>query len=263
MPLVASFHLARFPAHRVPRVMAGAVLDRRALARTPGLRFARQLGTGRGREMGIGADWRRWALFAVWEREGDLDAFLTRSPLAARWHAHPEQAYAVRLAPLAAHGTWGGSDPLAGFEPAPDDDAAPVAVLTRATIPLRHWPAFHRAVPPVGHALDRAEGLLAATGIGERPLGTLATFSLWRSAADVDRFAHGPASPHRPVVAATRRHGWFRDELFARFRPYAEEGTWPGAPADGGVAIAATAPGSRPGTPPRGHAAGSAPRSGA
>lgn len=261
MPLVASFSLARFPARRIPRIMAGAVLDRPALAEVPGLRFARQLGTGRGREMGLGADLRRWALFAVWEREDDLDAFLAGSPLARRWYGWAEDAYTVRLAPLAAHGTWGGSDPLAGFEPPPDCAASPVAVLTRATIPVRHWPAFHRAVPPVERWIETAGGLLAATGIGERPVGTLATFSIWRSAADVDRFAYGPQSPHRAVVERTRRHRWFRDELFARFRPYAEEGSCPGWAA-AATAAGISAPGPGPGSPPAGHAGGVAPTTG-
>jgi hypothetical protein len=235
---MASFHLARFPRRRVPRVMAGIVIDRRALVATPGLRFVRQLGTGRGRAMGLGADLRRWALFAVWEHEEALDAFLRTSLFARRWYGWAEDAYTVRLAPLAAHGTWGGVDPLAGFDPSPgrgDDGLAagpsaaePIAVLTRATIPARHWPAFHRAVPRVEGWLEANQGVvISALGVGERPVGTLATFSMWQSESAMRRFAYEPGGAHHDVVLAARQEGWFRDDLFARFRPYGEEGTWP------------------------------------
>jgi hypothetical protein len=137
----------------------------------------------------------------------------------------------VRLAPLAAHGTWGGTDPFADL----DDVAAhrlaaeggPVAVLTRATVPVRHWRAFYGAVPAVETQLHAAPGLLEAAGVGEWPVGLLATFSLWRSAEDVEAFAYRN-STHHGVVRATRAGGWFAEELFARFRPYDSAGTWDG-----------------------------------
>lgn len=232
MPPLASFHLSRYPARHAVSAMADLVARRRALEATPGLRFARRLGTGRGSAMGLGADLRRWATFAVWDDEDALDAFLLSSPLAARWAQHAEETWTVRLVPLSAHGSWGGVAVLAGVAGrAPTSAGAgpdePVAVLTRARIPVRHWPAFYRAVPPVDDHLRRSPGLLAALGIGEAPVGLQATFSLWRSVADMEAFAYG-GSPHEEVVRRTRRHGWFGEEMFARFRPYRSAGTWDG-----------------------------------
>ena len=103
--VVASFHLTRY---RWPGALAELALTpgrRREWARTPGLRFARRLGTGRGAGMGAGADLRRWATFAVWDDEAALERFLATSPVARAWAGRGIETWAVRLAPLSSHGT--------------------------------------------------------------------------------------------------------------------------------------------------------------
>lgn len=206
--VVATFTLARYPLRRVPAVLA----TRR---RPAGLRFVRRLGTGRGAAMGLGGDLHRWATFAVWE---DEDAVEPLHPAGA------DEAWTVRLQPLGARGSWGGRRPL------PTDRGTtegPVAVLTRARLRVRSWPAFYRAVPPVEAALHAAPGVLAVVGVGEAPVGLQATFSLWRSTAAMEAFAAAPG-PHREVARRARTEGWFAEDLFARFRPYASTGTWGG-----------------------------------
>jgi heme-degrading monooxygenase HmoA len=229
MSTVASFHLTRYPVGHAIGTMAGLVTRNQALAATPGLRFARQLGTGRGSAMGLGADLRRWATFVVWDHEAALDAFLEGSALARRWREQGDETWSVRLIPLSSHGSWSGVRPLvdADASDASEGDDGPVAVLTRARIPVRHWPAFYRSVPAVEATLARQPGLLAVLGIGEAPVGLQATFSLWRSPADVTAFAY-KGSAHEEVVRRTRSQGWFSEELFARFRPYRSTGTWDG-----------------------------------
>lgn len=220
---IASFHLIRYGTARAMRHMA---FDRPMLRRTPGLTFWRLLGTGRGASMSLGADLRRWALFAVWRREADLDAFLATSPIAARWRGEVEESWHVRLSPLASRGSWGGVDPFPGLRAS--SGHGPVAVLTRASIRPSRLAAFYRAVPAVDAFLRRQDGCLGSVGVGEWPLARQATFSLWREHGAVNRFAY-LGQDHRAVIERTRSGDWYSEELFARFRPYASRGSWNGA----------------------------------
>ena len=132
----------------------------------------------------------------------------------------------IGLQPLAAHGTWGGSNPL-GDRHAPTLDIAPLAVLTRATVRVRRWPRFYRAAAATERLLTTAPGLIASIGVGERPVGRQATFSLWASADAISEFAY--RSDHVDTVRRTRDERWYAEELFARFRPYRSAGTWDGS----------------------------------
>jgi heme-degrading monooxygenase HmoA len=224
MGRVASFHLVREPAWKTPLVLARLGLDRLRLPRVGGLVFWRLLGTGKGDDTGRGADLSRSALFAVWEDESFLDAFLADGPTTARWR-NAAEAWHVRLRLLGGHGTWKGFDPLAGLEPGGSD--GPVAVVTRADVNRGSWKAFGAASETVDAELHRAPGLIAVVGIGETPFGSLATFSLWASLDAARDFAYSMPE-HREVIRRTRAEGWYAEEMFARFEPYGWMGTWDG-----------------------------------
>lgn len=254
--MLASFHLNRFSRATAPEAVSRMGLDRPELARTPGLRFWKLLGTGRGETMTLSADLRRWALFAVWEDESALDAFLSLSEIPARWASLGAERYSVRLEPLRAHGAWGGENPLIAHDPGAGEDPpggggafagrgpgregadpaggveraserAPIAVLTRARIRLRRLRAFYGAIEPPARALGHAPGRLASVGVGELPLARQATFSLWGSAEQMQAYAYGDPA-HREVLRRTRDEDWYAEELFARFRPFGAQGTWNG-----------------------------------
>lgn len=226
MSPVASFHLVRYPASAVPVELVRFVTQRRHLRRTDGLRFAKILGSARGRTMSRSADLRRWALFAVWDDHEAARSFRASSPITDHWRRRAIEAFHVGLEPIRSRGSWNGLDP---FGPLPDRSSgeAPVAVLTRATLRWRTMRDFYRAVPPVDDALVGRPDLLASVGVGEAPVGRQGTFSLWRSASAVDDFAYRHRA-HRSVIGATRSGDWYREELFARFAVVEWSGCWDG-----------------------------------
>ncbi|NQY58280.1 MAG: spheroidene monooxygenase [Ilumatobacteraceae bacterium] len=230
MARVASFHLISETRWLTPLALARLATDRPRLARVPGLRFWRLLGTAHADDTAGGADLHRTALFAVWNDETDLEAFLRTHRIARRW-GDATEAWHVRLRAAGGHGTWRGVDVLDGLEAG--SDGGPLAIITRADVRRRSWRTFRHAARVVDTELHQADGLLAVVGVGEAPIGRLGTFSLWDSLDAAASFAR--RSPeHVEVIRRTRREHWYGEELFARFEPYASEGSWNGRdPLDG------------------------------
>ncbi len=194
------------------------------LKRTHGLRFWKLLGSGHGSGFSLQPNWSRYGLLAVWEEGEAARSFFAQSALAQKYRGHADEIWTVYMLPLQAHGAWSGVNP---FLPLATITAnGPIAVLTRATIRLNRLRAFWREVPNTSRVLENAEGRLASIGIGEAPFVRQATFSLWRSEAEMQTFAY--RGDHQRVIRRTREERWYREELFARFVPIASEGTWEG-----------------------------------
>ncbi len=224
MARIASFHLIREPKWKTPLALGRLGLDRPRLSRVDGLVFWRLLGTGSGDNTGGGADLARTAVFAVWDDEAALDSFMATSRLAARWQT-AQESWHVRLRSVGGHGRWRGIDPLDGMEQGSSSGA--IAIITRADVHRHSWKAFGAASNVVDAELHAAPGLIDVVGIGEAPVGRLATFSLWESLAAARSFAYSMPD-HIEVMRRTRAEGWYAEELFARFEPYASTGTWNG-----------------------------------
>lgn len=194
-------------------------VDRGRARRTPGVRFAKMLGTGDARTFTArDADPTRWAKLTTWSTPGP-------DPVAQAWERFAEETWRLDLLPLVSKGKWSGREPFGS--PTARRTNGPVAAVTRARLAPRRAATFWTAVPPVSADLQRSPGLRAALGIGEAPVGLQGTFSLWESPAALVDFAHRGA-PHRTVIAQTAETGWYVEELFARFEVVGSAGTLDG-----------------------------------
>ena len=225
VPDLVTLHLWRVERTGVPRALLRMGRDRTPVRRTPGLRFAKLLGTGDGRTFTVrDADPHRWGLLATWTSAAAARDFEEHSPVARAWARLAVEQWRVDLRPVASRGTWSGRRPFG--DPVPKRSDGPVAALTRARLRPAAAAGFWRAVPPVSADLRDRPGLRAAVGIGEAPLGLQGTFSLWESGAAVREFARGDA--HAEVVSRTEPERWYAEELFARFDVVGSAGTLDG-----------------------------------
>jgi hypothetical protein len=197
----------------VPGALWHMAVGRARLRKTPGVRFAKLLGTGKGFGLGS-ADPTRWATLVAWEPGTTPAPVLIGTPYTAQ---NVHKGTLLSLAPLGSRGTWSGRAP---FEPMSAEAArahdGPILVLTRARLRLAKAGTFWRSIGPVARTLPEQPGLLAAFGVGEAPLGFQGTVSVWRSAADIAEFAYRRPQ-HAAVVSRTGPERWYAEELFARF----------------------------------------------
>lgn len=223
MPALTSLTLMRFRGAARVWMMAQMAFARPALRRTPGLRFWKLLGMGDG--FSLRPDLGSYGLLAVWASPEDADEFFARSPLMRRFRSHADETWTIHMDAIQSRGAWSGVNP---FQPSASPDAGPLCVLTRATIRWQRLAAFWARVPDTNRSLVDAPGLVLSVGIGEAPIVRQATFSLWRSEADMRAFAYR-APVHAEVIRRTRSERWYAEDLFARFKPLASEGAWHGS----------------------------------
>jgi hypothetical protein len=187
-------------------------LDRGALRRIKGVSFAKMLGTGKGETFTPrDADANRWGALIV--IDGANLEMLDNSKMINRWRVNSISEVRYLLDPISSHGLWAKVNPFAYATTQTDGE---VIAITRARIKWFQNFRFWRAVPPVTQSLHSSPGLINTIGIGEAPIGLQGTFSHWKTGADLRNFAYKGAA-HQVVIAATERHQWYAEELFARF----------------------------------------------
>lgn len=233
-PAVVTLHVWTVPTAGIAAAVARLAVDRFRLRGYPGLTFAKLLGAGSGQTFAPqDADPHHWALLTCWDT-AHAAATLEQSRVVRRWDAASSERLRITMKPVSSIGSWSGRQPF-GTPSTPTASAAaqvpdgvPMASITRARIRPGQLRAFWRAVPEVASALSETDGLIWSLGIGEAPIGLQGTFSLWRDADAIRRFAY-ESSAHRQAITRTRETRWFAEELFARFTVLDIAGTVDGA----------------------------------
>jgi hypothetical protein len=210
--LVTVIYFWKLREHKVGFALFRMALDRRVIRKFKGVRFAKMLGTEKGETFTPrDADAQRWGALAVIEKS-QIDA-LDNSKIVKRWRKNSADEVRYLLDPISSHGLWAKTNPFAYSAVQTDGE---VIAITRARIKWFQNLRFWRAVPPVTQSLHSSPGLIKTIGIGEAPIGLQGTFSHWQTGAALRNFAYKGAA-HQEVIAATERHQWYAEELFARF----------------------------------------------
>ncbi|TXF90088.1 hypothetical protein FUA23_07560 [Neolewinella aurantiaca] len=194
------------------------------LAGTEGLLFGRLMGSGADNGFGLKPNFGVYAFMGHWQDRAAADRFFAAHPW---WRGNEKQLHESATFYLEAtmtHGEWGGQKP---FVPQPDkhDSAAPVAVITRATIRARKLADFWRYVPQTSASVYEHPERKLSIGVGEYPVFMQATFSLWTSGKAMRDFAY-KSKHHAEVVKLTRERGWYKEEMFTRFKVLEVKGKW-------------------------------------
>jgi spheroidene monooxygenase len=219
-----SFSLYRFEGLR-DRLWAFAqmLFARRSLRRTDGIGFWKLFGSGTGEGFTPVPNTAVYAILATWPDLATARVSVAEAPAFRRYAVRSAERWTLFLAATSARGRWSGRTP---FDVSAAPAAGPVAVLTRATLRLGTLARFWSRVPAISRVIGSDPNVAFKIGVGEVPWLHQVTFSIWPDAASMAAFAR--QGPHAAAIRSVRREGWFREELYARFRVVGEAGSWRG-----------------------------------
>lgn len=184
------------------------------IARVEGLEFVKLLGSGGGNGFAMYPHWGRYVLMAVWKNQSCQEDFFKKNKSLLDYFSRAENVTTYTLKNTMAHGLWGGVNPFVSDKK--HNDSNKIAVITRATIKWSDMVRFWREVPDASKNMDRFPGCELAVGVGELPFRYQATFSIWTDAHKMRDFAY-KSKQHTEMIDKTRKIGWYKEELFARF----------------------------------------------
>ena len=221
--MLAVIVLVEFKPQHLGYGLSRFVLGRFPLRHVAGLRFSKLLGSGHEGGFGLKPSASRQGLFLLFDDTARADAFLQHGPLMAAYRARAQEFFYCKLIACSCKGSWAGvSLPVEAAPP----EQGPIAALTRASIRPSKALAFWRNSPAAELSLASAQGCRIAVGLGEAPFFRQATFSIWDSVHDMNRYARSGA--HLQAIQAASQQGHFAESMFARFVPVAAQGVWKG-----------------------------------
>jgi hypothetical protein len=167
------------------------------------------------------------AVFAAWQSETAIDRFLHSNGLGRAL----SQGWHVRMEFLR---RWGYIRELEGLSPVAADHGAhlPVVAVTLARLRVSQTVRFIRWGKPVEEQV-RDDPAITIALAAMRPVGTLATFSIWRTQQAMTEMVHGRgnsrlADRHAKAMQERVRKDFHYEFTTMRFRPLSEQGSWQG-----------------------------------
>ena len=186
-----------------------------------GVHFAKVLGSGYEGGFGLKPSSSRQGLFLVFHTALAARDFLAHSPLLQAYRERSRELCLVMLRTWSCRGSWDGTVlDLVTDKPS----SGPIAALTRASIHLRKASAFWNYAPASQTAMEDAQGIQLAVGLGEAPFLRQATFTIWDNVPAMDAYAR--SGPHLEAIKAAAQNQYFSESMFARFIPISIEGRW-------------------------------------
>ncbi len=196
-----------------------------ALARIKGIGTFKLCGSGTGEGFTPIPNTAVYGILATWPDHDTARRAFHGTRVYRRYAEMSEEQLTIFVTPTSARGKWGGIEP---FTPVPEAATdGPLAALTRANVRPRIAAQFWKHEPDITAAIGADENVIFKIGIGELPLVRQVTFSIWPNTETMAHFARKDG-PHARAIKAVRDGQWFSEELYARFRVDAIEGTWNG-----------------------------------
>ena len=207
------------------------VLGASALKNTPGLLFAKVMGSGHGGGFVLRPSATHQGLICMFENAEQAQQFM-RGEVVRSYRQRAQSFYVACMAVTSSRGHWDGrswghtcAQRLGPYQDL-DTGEHGVVALTRASIRPSKAMAFWRYAPAAQQDLLNAPGCQLAVGLGEAPLLRQCTFSLWRNTESMLHYAHTGA--HQQAIQAAYRHDFFSESMFARLRVLESQGEWEG-----------------------------------
>lgn len=169
--------------------------------------------------------WRKLALFAFWESEEHVDAFMKAPPHAVferpRWHVR-----------MRYYRQWGSYAELNGATMYPElaRPDEPVVAVTLARLRLSQAFRFAKWGKPVEAQVGAQAGMTRAA-VAFRPFNTFSTFTMWENEEAMRTMVRGGASvpnDHRDAMIERAKRPFHHEFITMRFVPLSVHGEWPG-----------------------------------
>lgn len=199
-------------------------LARIPLSRMDGVQFFKLFGTGTEEGFNPKPNWGVYAILCGWP---DMEAAKRglQAPVFQNYRTHAAEHFTAYMRASRCWGQWAGTEPF--HVDTELGSPAPVAVLTRATVKMRHVPAFWSSVPKIQADIRAHPELKLKVGMGEIPWVHQVTFSIWPDTETMLAFSKNDKA-HGEGVKMAWDKGWFKEQLFARFALLGAEGQWEG-----------------------------------